>query len=54
MIYDGSSSKPMTPREKEREDGNTKMWIPWEQKEIFRWNREHISYFLRGYDLVKK
>ena len=27
----------------------TKIWISWEQKELFRWNRKHFSQFLKGY-----
>ena len=33
------------------EDGNTKIWIFWEEKEAFRLN--HLSKFLKGYYLVK-
>ena len=32
----------------------TKTWISWEWKELFRWNKKHFSYFLKGYHLVKK
>ena len=30
----------------------TKIWISWEQKELFRWNQKHFSWFLKGYHLV--
>ena len=33
-VYLGSSSKAMADREKKGEDGNTKIWISWEQKEL--------------------
>ena len=40
--------------EKERgEDKNTKNWISQERKELFRWNKKHFSYFLKGSHLVK-
>ena len=32
----------------------TKMWISWERKELFRWNKKHFSQLLKGYHLVKK
>ena len=38
-------------RGKER---NAKIWISRERKELFRWNKKHSSYFLKGYHLVKK
>ena len=28
---------------KRGEDGNTEIWISWERKEIFRWNKKHFS-----------
>ena len=28
---------------KRGEDGNTEIWISWEQKEFFRWNKNHFS-----------
>ena len=28
--------------------------MSWESKELFRWNKKHFSYFLKGYYLVKK
>ena len=28
---------------KRGEDGNTKIWISWEQKELFRWKKKHFS-----------
>ena len=36
---------------KRGEDGNTKIWISWERKEFFRWNK-NIFQFLKGYHLV--
>ena len=36
---------------KRGEDGNTKMWISRERKELFRWNKKHFSQFLKGYHL---
>ena len=33
---------------------STKDWISWEQKGLFRWNKKHFSYFLKGCCLVKK
>ena len=43
----------MADREKGGEDENTKIWISWERKELFRWNKKHFSWFLKGYNLVK-
>ena len=42
-IYLGSSSKAIADKEKKGEDGNTKIWISWERKELFRWNKKHLS-----------
>ena len=28
---------------KRGKDENTKMWISWEQKELFKWNKNHLS-----------
>ena len=50
-IYLPSTSKAMANREKE--GGNTKIWISWERKELFIWNKKHFSYFLKGYHLVR-
>ena len=44
----------MADREKKRENGNTKMWISRERKELFRWNKKHFSKFLKDYHLMKK
>ena len=33
----------MADREKREEDKNTKIWISLEQKELFRWNKNHFS-----------
>ena len=43
MIYLWSSSNAMADSEKRGEDGNTKVWISWEPKELFRWNEKHFS-----------
>ena len=32
----------------------TKIWISWERKELFRWNKKHFSYFLKAYHSMKK
>ena len=32
----------MTDREKRGEDKYTKIWISWERKELFRWNKKHF------------
>ena len=39
-------------RGKREEEGNTKIWISRERKELFRWNKKHLSNFLKGYHLV--
>ena len=52
-IFLGSTSKAMADRGKKREDENTKIWIPRERKELFRWNKKHLSQYLKGYHLVK-
>ena len=33
---------------KSMEDGNTKVWIWWEWKQLFWWNKKHISKLLKG------
>ena len=35
-------------------DGNTKIWISRERKELFRLNEKYFSWFLKRYHLVKK
>ena len=35
------------------EDGNTKFSISRERKELFRQNKKHLPWFLKGYHLVK-
>ena len=35
----------MAGREKSREDGNAKIWISWERKKLFRWNKKYFSVF---------
>ena len=32
---------------------NTKNWISWEWKELFRWNKKDFSQIFKGYHLVK-
>ena len=31
----------------------TKIWILWQRKELFRWNKRHFSQFLKGHYFVK-
>ena len=38
---------------KRRKDRNTKNWIYWEWKELFRWNKKQFSQFLKDYHSVK-
>ena len=38
---------------KKGEDGNKTMWIFLEKKELFKWNKEYFSKFLKGYHLVR-
>ena len=45
--------KQWLTRRNRGEDGNTKIWISREWKELFRWNKIQFSYFLKGYYLVK-
>ena len=33
----------MADREKIEEKENTKIWISWERKELFRWNKKYFS-----------
>ena len=47
-IFLWSNSKAMADWEKKREDKNTKIWISQEGKELFRWNKKHISYLWRA------
>ena len=42
-IYLQSTSKAMADREKREEDGNSKIWISWDWKGLFRWNEKHFS-----------
>ena len=44
----------MAEREKWEEDGNTKMWMSKERKELSRWNKKHFSELFNGYNLVKE
>ena len=45
--------KQWLTREKRSKEENTKIWISRERKELFRWNKKHLSKFLKGYHLVK-
>ena len=36
----GQALKEWLTGRKRGEDGNTKIWISWEQKEFFRWNKK--------------
>ena len=51
FILDQALKQWLTGRKRE-EDGNTKIWISWEWKELFRWNKKHLSQFLKSYHLV--
>ena len=42
----------MPDREKREEEGNTKMCISRQQKELFKWDKKYFSY--EGNHLVKK
>ena len=35
----------MADREKREKDENNKIWISWERKELFRWNKKKIIVF---------
>ena len=48
----GQALKQWLTEIKRGEDGNTKIWISREGKELFRLNKKHSS--LKGYHLVKK
>ena len=37
-----------------RREKITKIWISQQWKELFRWNKKHFSWFLKGCHLVKK
>ena len=52
FILDQPLKQWLTGR-KRGEDGNLKIWISWERKELFRWNKKHFSWFLKGYHLAK-
>ena len=41
-------AKAMVHMKKRREDRNTKIWIFWEQKELFRWNKKAFSIVIYG------
>ena len=43
----------MADRGKREEDGSTKIRVSRERKELFRWNKKHFSWFLKGYHLVR-
>ena len=42
FIFDYPVKQRLTGR-KRVEDGNTKIWISQERKELFRWNKKHFS-----------
>ena len=42
FIFDYPLKQWQTGKEK-GEDRNTKIWIPREWKELFRWNKKHFS-----------
>ena len=44
----------MADMEKRWEDGNTKIWISWEWKELFRWNIKVFAIIFMGYHSVLK
>ena len=60
-IYIGSISKAMPDGLKKRGRWftkfenlkNTKIWVSRKWKELFRWNKNHFSEFLKGYHLVR-
>ena len=33
---------------KKGKDENTKIWISWERKGLFRWNKKHFSQLFKG------
>ena len=43
----------MANKEKGSEDGNTKIWISRERKELFSWNKNTFSWIFEGYHLVR-
>ena len=42
-IYLHSSSKAMAEKKKRGEEGNKKIWISRDEKELFRSNKKHFS-----------
>ena len=44
----------MVDREKRGEDGNAKIWISREQKELFRWNKKTSFLVFEGLSLGEK
>ena len=53
LIFNQPLKQWSTGRER-GEEGNTKIWISREQKELCRWNKKHFSWNLKGYHLVRK
>ena len=53
LFFLGQPLKYWLTGEERGEDENTKIWISQERKELFRWNKKHLSKFLKGYHLVK-
>ena len=47
IIFDQPLKQWLTGRKK-REDGNTKIWISQEWKELFRWNKKHFFIVFEG------
>ena len=39
----------MADMEKKEQTENTKIWMSWEQKEFFRWNKKYFSQLIKGY-----
>ena len=52
FIFDQTLKQWMTGGKRE-EDGNTKIWISPERKELFRWSQKHLPWFLKGHYLVR-
>ena len=47
-IFLESTSKAKVDRERRGEDRNTKIWISWERKELFRWNKRAFFIVFEG------
>ena len=44
----------MVHMKKRRQDGDTKMWISWEEKDLFRWNEKAFSIIIYGLSFGEK